>query len=83
MFVNDFPKYVARAYTAIDNEALIDLRSACKNLPYHDFPSAVKSHPSRQPLYQQHKFTKQCGASQACIKEGITLPWIHRWLCML
>jgi hypothetical protein len=71
MFVNDFPKYVARAYTAIDNEAPIDLQSACKNLPYHDFPSAVKSHPSGQPLYHQHKFRKQC------------CKWIHRWLCML
>jgi hypothetical protein len=55
MFVNDFRKYVARAYTAIDNEAPIvaraytaidneapiGFRSARKNLPYHDFPSAV------------------------------------------
>ena len=71
-FVSDFPKYVARAYTALDNEAPAAVKAQCASLPR--LASAVEVVvSSSDSSVSAAAVQAQCGTSNICVIEGKVL----------
>jgi hypothetical protein len=71
-FVRDFSKYVARAYTALDEEAPIELHHQCRGLPFLNQADHVTVESNGSTILAS-QVQNQCEKSSVCVIEKKTL----------